>query len=118
MSRKGPEYLFCGSRLTDDTFVMRILLEGLNTQARQWTETITIQDDGSLEGLEYEVSMFKYLAYRRIPGGSWADPNVVLAFVDRMTHNRATERLLQQAEREKRPWFVIGSTGGNPPAQG
>jgi hypothetical protein len=104
---RGPRYLFCGSRLTDDTFVLRILLEGLNTQARQWQETITIQDDGSLEGLEHEVDMFKYLAYQRVEG--WKDPNVVIAFMDRLSHNRATERLLSVAEKEGRPWFVIGN---------
>jgi len=111
----GPTYLFCGSRLTDDTFIMRILLEGLNTQARQWQETITIQDDGTLEGLDYEVSMFKYLAYHRVK--EWSDPNVVIAFMDRLSHNRATERTLEAASQHQRPWFVVG-TGGNPPGQG
>lgn len=117
---RGPQYLFCGSRLTDDTFVLRLMLEGLNTWSRQWSETITIQDNGTLEGLEFEVEQFKYLQHRRVDG--WEDPNIVIAFMDRMSHNRATERLLAVAEENLRPWFVIGSAndmynkGGNPPA--
>jgi hypothetical protein len=111
--REGPQYLFCGSRLTDDTYVLRLLLEGLNTWARQWQETITVQDNGTLEGLEFEVEQFRYLAHRRVE--KWSDPNVVFAFMDRMSHNRGTERLLQRAETEGRAWFVIG-TGGDSPA--
>ena len=89
MSFRGPQYLFCGSRLTDDTFVLRILLEGLNTQARHWQEVITIQDDGSLTGLKFEVEQFKYLHYEIVEG--WEDPNIVIAFMDRLSHNRGTE---------------------------
>ena len=104
---RGPRYLFCGSRLTGDTFMLRLCLEGLNTWSRQWQETITIQDNGTLEGLEYEVGMFKYLEHQKV--GEWEDPNIVIAFMDRMSHNRATERLLQRADAELRPWFVIGN---------
>jgi hypothetical protein len=103
----GPKYLFIGSRLTSDTFVLRILLEGLNTQARHWGEVITIQDNGSLDGLEHEVEGFKYLHHRRVD--EWSDPNIVIAFMDRLSHNRDSERLLAVAEENRRPWFVIGS---------
>jgi hypothetical protein len=103
----GPQYLFCGSRLTSDTFVLRILLEGLNTQARHWQEVITIQDDGSLEGLEHEVEQFKYLEHRVVDG--WEDPNVVVAFMDRLSHNRDTQWTLRLAAEQGRPWFVIGN---------
>jgi hypothetical protein len=85
--------------------VLRMLLEGLNTQARQWSETITIQDNGSLENLEYEVEQFKYLAHRQVDG--WADPNIVIAFMDQLSQNRATERLLDVADSELRPAFII-----------
>jgi len=107
MSSRGPQYLFCGSRLTDDTFVLRILLEGLNTQARHWQEIITIQDDGSLEGLENEVSQFKYLQHRSVD--RWEDPNIVIAFMDRMSHNRTTQETLEIAAEFHRPAFVISS---------
>jgi len=107
MSFRGPQYLFCGSRLTDDTFVLRILLEGLNTQARHWQEIITIQDDGSLEGLENEVSSFKYLQHR--VAVDWEDPNIVIAFMDRLSHNRGTEQTLREAAEAGRPAFVISS---------
>jgi hypothetical protein len=115
--RQGPQYLFCGSRLTDDTYVLRLLLEGLNTWGRQWQETITVQDNGTLEGLEFEVEQFKYLQHRQV--GEWEDPNVVFCFMDRMSMNRASERLLSVAEKNGRPWFVIGSAddrGGDSPA--
>lgn len=118
--RTGPQYLFIGSRLTSDTFVLRLFLEGLNTWSRQWQETIVIQDNGSLEGLEFEVEQFKYLQHRRVDG--WEDPNIVVCFQDRMSHNRASERLLAVAQENGRPWFVIGSAddmyhrGGDPPA--
>jgi hypothetical protein len=102
----GPQYLFCGSHLTDDTFVLRLMLEGLNTWARQWGEVITIQDNGTLENLEDEVAQFRYLQHRVVDG--WADPNVVLCFMDRMSHNRGSERLLAVAAENSRPWFVIG----------
>jgi hypothetical protein len=101
----GPQYLFCGSRLTDDTLVLRILLEGLNTQARQWSETITIQHDGSLKDLQFEVEMFKHLRYRHVEG--WEDPNVVIAFMDRLSHNRGTGRILDIADEHGRPWFIV-----------
>jgi|SRR6516164_9046647 hypothetical protein len=107
MTFRGPQYLFCGSRLTSDTLILRLLLTGLNSQAREWSEVITIQDNGTLEGLEHEVSMFRHLKHQEV--GEWSDPNVVLCFMDRMSMNRGTERLLQRAETEKRPWFVIGN---------
>jgi len=107
MSFRGPQYLFCGSRLTDDTFVLRILLEGLNTQARHWQEVITIQDDGSLAGLKFEVEQFKYLHYEIVEG--WEDPNIVIAFMDRLSHNRGTEQTLREAAEAGRPAFVISS---------
>ena len=110
MTRPGPQYLFCGSRLTDDKVILRLMLEGLNTQARQWGETITIQDDGSLEGLEFEVETFKYLAHR--PVSRWADPNVVIAFMDRLSMNRGTERLLAVAEKERRAVVIVSNYGG------
>jgi hypothetical protein len=106
----GPQYLFCGSRLTDDTFIMRILLEGLNTQARHWGEVITIQDDGSLDGLEHEVGQFRHLAHRQVE--EWTDPNIVVAFMDRLSMNRGTERLLAQAEAGRRPAFIVSNYGG------
>lgn len=108
--RYGPKYLLCGSRLTDDTLVLRAILEGLNTQARHWGESITIQDDGSLQGLEHEVEGFKYLQHRRVE--EWSDPNIVLCFMDRMSHNRASERLLSVAATEHRPAFIISTHDG------
>jgi len=84
---------------------MRILLEGLNTQARQWQEMITIQDDGTLNDLEYEVETFKYLRYERVE--EWSDPNVVFAFIDRMSHNRATEATLARATEAHRAAFIF-----------
>lgn len=104
---RGPQYLFIGSRLSGDALVLRALLEGLNTQGRHWNEVITIQDDGSLEGLEHEVEGFKYLEHRRVY--SWQDPNIVIAFQDRMSHNRRTQRTLAEAQENHRPWFIIGS---------
>jgi hypothetical protein len=86
---------------------MRLLLEGLNTWSRQWSETITIQDNGSLEGLENEVSMFKYLQHRVV--NRWEDPNIVIAFMDRPHHNRSTEQTLREATEAGRPAFVISS---------
>jgi len=114
MTYPGPRYLLCGSRLTDDTLLLRIILEGLNTQARQWSEIVTIQDDGSLRDLEFEVEQFKYLRHERVD--QWEDPNVVLCFMDRMSHNRASERLLAVAETNHRPAFII--CGDNRPPEG
>jgi hypothetical protein len=101
----GPQYLFCGSRLTDDTFVLRLMLEGLNTWARQWGETITIQGNDSLTDLEYEVEQFKHLQYRQVD--EWSDPNIVICFMDRMSDNRTSERLLAAADEHGRPWFIV-----------
>jgi hypothetical protein len=106
----GPEYLFTGSRLTDDTYVLRLMLEGLNTWARQWSEKITIQDDGSLEGLGFEVEQFKYLRHR--PVTDWESPNIVVAFMDRLSMNRAAERSLRQAETFGRAAFIVSSYRG------
>jgi|SRR5215467_522106 len=107
----GPQYLLCGSRLTSDTLVLRLLLEGLNTWARQWSETITIQDDGSLEGLEHEVEMFRHLQHRRVKG--WSHPNVVLAFMDRLQQSRATHGTLEVAKSHGVPAFIISDPVGN-----
>lgn len=107
MTFKGPQYLLIGSRLTGDTLMLRLILEGLNTQARHWQEVITVQDNGSLEGLDYEVEQFKYLKHRLVD--EWEDPNVVICFQDRMSHNRASERWLAVADENKRPWFIVGS---------
>jgi len=88
-----------------------MILEGLNTQARHWSETITIQDDGSLNGLEFEVEQFKYLKHRPVDG--WEDPNIVLCFMDHLSQNRASERLLSVAATEHRPAFIISTYDGN-----
>ena len=105
----GPKYLLVGSRLTDDTLLLRALLEGLNTQARVWSETIIILDNGSLQGLEHEVGEFRYLEHRRVK--DWVTPNICIAFMDRLSHNRDTEKLLRLAESEGVPAFVIGRYG-------
>lgn len=111
--RYGPSYLVVGSRLTDDSNVLRIFLEGLNTQARQWTETIIILDNGSFAGLEGEVAEFRHLEHRRIGDDGWADrhPNIVIAFMDRLSHNRETEYLLRAAESAGIPAYVISRYG-------
>ena len=110
--RPGPKYLLCGSRLTDETLLIRALLEGLNTQARQWTETITILDDGSLQGLEGEVDSFRYLEHRRVRDWERSRPNIVLAFMDRLSHNRETEKTLIRAESQGIPAYVISRYDG------
>lgn len=104
---KGPEYLFCGSRLTSDTLVLRMMLEGLNTWARQWSETITILDDESLDGLEHEVDQFKHLAHSSWKPTDPVVPNIVVAFIDRLSQNRATEQLLAAAASEGVPAFIV-----------
>lgn len=101
----GPRFLFTGSGLTDDTYVMRAVLEGLNTQARQWSETVVIEDDGMLKDLEFEVEQFRHLRYRRVD--RWTDPNIVLCFMDRLSHNRDSERTLAYAEAHGRPSYII-----------
>jgi hypothetical protein len=80
-------------------------LEGLNTQGRQWTETITILDDGSLQGLEGEVEPFRHLEHHRVEGRTKA--NIVVAFIDRLSHNRATEKTLRVAESQGIPAFIV-----------
>lgn len=106
--RYGPRYLISGSSLTDDKQLLRALLEGLNTQARQWSETITVLDDGSLQGLENEVAEFRHLAHRRFHEG-WitTPPNIVVAFMDRLSQNRDTEQLLKRADSAGIPAYVI-----------
>jgi hypothetical protein len=103
----GPKYLLVGSRLTDDTLLMRALLEGLNTQGRQWSEIIIILDDGSLQGLEHEVEGFRHLEHRRVR--HWVRPNICIAFMDRLSHNRDTEKLLRRAESEGIPAFIVST---------
>jgi len=97
--------LLAGSRQGHDTLILRALLEGLNTQGRQWNETIVICDDGSLEGLEHEVSDFKYLEHQRVK--DWPEPNIVICFMDRLSHNRASERLLSVAATKGVPAFLV-----------
>jgi hypothetical protein len=101
----GAKYLFCGSHLTSDTLLIRLFLEGLNTQARQWGETIVILDDGSLLRMESEVEEFRHLEHRHM--GSWVTPNIVIAFMDRLSHNRNTEKTLRRAESEGVPAFIV-----------
>ena len=105
------KYLFCGSVLTDDYNVLRIFLEGLNTWGRVWRENVVVLDDGSLPGLEGEVAEFRHLEHRHVDG--WADrhPNIVIAFMDRLSHNRETEQLLRRAESAGIPAYVIGRYG-------
>jgi hypothetical protein len=102
----GPKYLFCGSRLTDDTLLLRLLLEGLDHWAFQWSEIITILDDGSLQGLEGEVAEFRHLTHRRAYLGETVT-NIVIAFMDRLSQNRDTEETLRLAESEGIPAFII-----------
>jgi hypothetical protein len=109
LTRYGPKYLFCGSHLTDDTYILRCLLEGLNTQGRQWSETIIILDNGSLQGLEHEVVGFRHLEHRRVK--DLGSPNIVIAFMDRLSHNRDTEKLLERAETQGIPAFVVSTYG-------
>lgn len=110
MPGQGPKYRICGSRLTGDTLILRAILTGLNSQAREWQEVITIQDDGTLEGLEHEVDGFKHLQRRRVEG--WSDPNVIIAFMDRLSHNQDTAQLLIAADSHSRPAFVVSTYQG------
>jgi hypothetical protein len=105
--RYGPKYLFCGSHLTDHTLLLRLMLEGLNTQARQYSEIITILDDGSLPGLEFEVSMFRHLEHRTVK--TWVRPSIVVAFMDRLSHNRDTADVLKRAETEGINVYVVSA---------
>ena len=102
--------MLVGSRLSDDTYVLRLLLEGLNTWGRQWTETLVILDDGSLPGLEQEVAEFRHLEHRRV--NDWVDgTNIVIAFMDRLSHNRDVEALLRRAESEGVAAYVVSRYG-------
>jgi hypothetical protein len=112
MPFKGPQYLFCGSRLSEDRLILRAILDGLNTQGRQWNEIITIQDDGSLWNLENEVEDHKYLQLWRVH--KWSDPNIVICFIDQLRQNRAAEQTMQTARANKRPVFVVSSYEGSP----
>jgi hypothetical protein len=105
--RYGPSYLLLGSRLTDDTYVLRVILEGLNTWGRQWGETLIILGNGSLRDLEQEVEWYRSLEYRRVD--QIGKPNIVIAFMDRMSHNRLTENWLREASRRGIPAFVVGT---------
>lgn len=105
----SPKYLLCGSRLTDDTYLLRVILEGLNTWGRQWSETLIILDDGSLDGLENEVDGFRCLEHRRYKDG--AKPNIVIAFMDRLSQNRDTEKLLERVESDGIPAFIVSRYG-------
>jgi hypothetical protein len=111
----GPRYLICGSSLTtaDTTPLLRLILEGLNTQARQWSETITVLDDLSLPGLEGEVEDFRHLEHRRfdVNLSTLTMPNIVIAFMNRLSHNRDTEQLLRHAESQGIPAFCISTYG-------
>jgi len=110
MTRQGPKYLLCGSRLTSDTLILRAILTGLNSQAREWQEVIIIEDNGTLEGLENEVDDFRHLQHRRVEG--WSDPNVIIAFMDRLSQNRETAQLLIAADRHSRPAFIVSTYQG------
>jgi glycogen synthase len=105
----GPKYFLCGSSLTDDKQLLRAILEGLNTQARQWSETIVILDNGSLRGLEHEIEEFRHLEYRRVL--ILGEPNIVIAFMDRLSHNRDIEKTLELAETAGIPTYVISRYG-------
>lgn len=102
-------YLFCGSALTDDYNVLRILLDGLNTWGRVWKEVIIILDDGSLQGLESEVAEFRHLEHRRVK--DWVTPNIVIAITDRLSHNRDIKKTLIRAESEGIPAYVLSRYG-------
>jgi len=109
--RTGPKYLICGSRLSDDLVLLRALLEGLNTEGRQWSETIVIMDDGTLPGLEGEVRDFKHLEHRRVKQNWRTPPNIVIAVMDRLTQNRDTEKTLIRAESQGIPAYVLSRYG-------
>ena len=98
--------------MTDDTLILRAILDGLNTQGRQWGETITIFDAGSLDGLEREVEDHKYLRYVGPKGWGGGRPNIAIGFIDRMSMNRDTERLLALLTDEGVPTFIVRSYAG------
>jgi hypothetical protein len=105
--RYGPKYLLTGSRLTDDTYLLRALLNGLNSWGREWGETLVVLDNGSLDGLENEVEAFRCLEHRKVDGVG--NPNMVIAFMDRMSESRKTEEQLRDAASRSIPVFVIGN---------
>lgn len=103
--RYGPKYLFLGSRLDDDTFILRAILSGLNAQAREWSETIVIMDNGTVPGLDYEVEQYRWLEHR--PTKSWERANIVIAFMDNMRHCRENEDWLRKAKEAGIPTFIV-----------
>jgi hypothetical protein len=109
MARYGPTYLFLGSRLSDDTYMLRMVLEGLNRWAFEWQETLVIADNGSLDNLEREVGMFKNLEHRKVSELKNPRPNMVIGFLDRLSHNRETERWIRAARQLGIPAFVIST---------
>ena len=105
---KGPSYLLLGSRLTDDTYMLRVVLEGLNTYGRQWKETLTILDNGSLGNLKNEVDQYRMLEHKKTD--VIGKPNIVIAFQDRAHHNRTTENWVAEARRRGIPTFIVSTS--------
>jgi hypothetical protein len=95
VTTQGPRYLFLGTPLDTDLYMPRLVLESLNTWARQWNEELTILDNGTMPGLEHEVDHFKYLTRRQVR--SWTRANIVFAFMDRLEHDRHVQDWLNQA---------------------
>jgi hypothetical protein len=106
---KGPVYMVVGSRLTDDTLLLRCLLEGLNAWSRQWGEDLVIADNGSVRDLDYEVTLFKYLRHWPVQSLEQAGPNIVVAFMDYLHQNGNTVQLLKDAKLAGIPAFVISN---------
>jgi hypothetical protein len=98
MTNYGPRYLFLGSCLDEDTYVLRLCLTGLNAMAREWSETIIILDNGTLPFLEHEVESFRHLEWRRVK--SWTKCNIVLCFMDSLRHARENQIWLDRAQEE------------------
>jgi len=104
---RGPSYLFIGSRLTDDTYMLRTILEGLNTYGRQWEETLTILDNGTLQNLDKEVEQFRMLEHKKTE--VIGKPNIVIAFQDRAHHNHLTDNWIKESRRRGIPTFVVST---------
>lgn len=105
--RYGPRYLLIGSRLVDDTYMLRTFLNGLNSYGREWSETLIIEGNGSVEDLDLEVEPFRHLEYRKVT--EIHTPNMVIAFLDHLRQNRQTDEWLQKAVSAGIPTFVVGS---------
>jgi hypothetical protein len=88
--------------------MLRAILAGLNAQAREWSETTVILDNGTLPNLEDEVENYRHLEYRRVR--EWTKANILMAFVDDMRHCRGNEEWLKQAKAAGIPTFVISSS--------